>query len=405
MMDLYQIQKDLEFLTSPQLTGRLSGTDGARLSAEYLKIELNSHGFDSRLQPVIVPAARLISPPTLMVGDEILISRRDFSEITAFSGAGRIEGLLAVIGTHQLLCREDFKEKIILIPERPRGFDLAATIRSAVELGVLALIIEYGEPQWFTKNVYSGNGRIPVLRVRKSISKKLSRLKGANVKLDLPLQRSDLPCNNVIGYLRGRSAAFTLAITAHYDHLGDDSQVVRFPGAFDNASGVVCVLHTVRKLAKEKLPFNLMVAFLTGEESGFWGAKELVDKTPYPISAIINIDGIGNEPKINTLRLGHNQRGDWMAEHGEKILMKRGIKAQWIGGSDDSSIFISKSIPTLGLGQQPTERIENVMHTPLDTLDSIYLEAILDGSKILKEIVRSIPIFKNQKEKRHVEKN
>ncbi|MBI2333248.1 MAG: M20/M25/M40 family metallo-hydrolase, partial [Chloroflexi bacterium] len=375
MINRYRLEHDLAFLTSPAAAGRLSGTEGARRTATYLRAGLDMWGFNTALQPVTVPAARLTSTPKLVADHLAFSPRRDFAELTAFSAGGHVNGQLLIVREDDLYRPEDFKGKVILIPERPQGFYLGETVKIAVEMGVAALLIEHGEPDWFHKTVYTGNGRIPVLRVKKSIAEKLSSINGTNVDLDLPLQRGSLLCNNVLGLLRGDSD-FTLALTAHYDHLGDDSDDVRFPGAFDNASGVVAILAAARELTKEKLPFNLLVAFLTGEESGLWGAKQLIAHPPAPLSAVINLDGIGSEPKLNAMRLGHRQRGDWLAELAEGVLSKRGIAAQWIGGSDDSSAFISKGIPTLGLGQQPTGQARSVMHTPLDTLESLYLETI-----------------------------
>ncbi|HXF84514.1 MAG TPA: M20/M25/M40 family metallo-hydrolase [Anaerolineales bacterium] len=399
-MKNYRLEHDLSFLTSPAAAGRLSGTAGARNVAEYLLAELDSLGFDSSLQPVTVPAARLISTPRLVVGPQAFSPRRDFAELTAFSASGQVNSQLLVVRDDDALLPESFKGRVVLIPERPQGFNLADTVKTAIELGVAALLVEHGETEWFHKTVYTDKGKIPVLRVKKSVAEKLSNMNGANVELDLPLQHESLPCNNVLGFVRGAADDFTLALTAHYDHLGDDPDGVRFPGAFDNASGVAAILAAARALAKEKLPFNLLVAFLTGEESGLWGAKQLIARPPAPLSAVINLDGIGSESKLNALRLGHRQRGDWLAELGEEILSKRGIQAQWISGSDDSSAFISKGIPTLGLGQQATGQGRGVMHTPLDTTEALYIETIQEGVDVLLEIAKSIPFI--QKEKKHV---
>ncbi len=395
----HRLEHDLAFLTSPAAEGRLSGAKGTRKVADYLLAELDSLGFDSSLQSVIVPAARLISTPRLIVGAQAFSPRRDFAELTAFSAGGRVKGQLLVVREDDFLRPDDIKGKVILIPEQPQGFDLAETVNTAADLGVAALLVEYGEPQWFHKTIFSGAGKVPVIRIRRSIAQKLAGMNGLNVELGLPLYHRTLPCNNVLGLLRSDSD-FTLALTAHYDHLGDDSDNVRFPGAFDNASGVAAILAAARELAKEQLPFNLLVAFLTGEESGLWGAKQLIAHPPAPISAVINLDGIGSEPKLNAMRLGHRQRGDWLAELGEEILRSRGIAAQWVNGSDDSSAFISKSIPTLGLGQQPTGQARSVMHTPLDTLESLFIETVQEGVDVLLDIVKSIPLI--QKEKDHV---
>ena len=140
---------------------------------------------------------------------------------------------------------------------------------------------------------------------------------------------------------------------------------------------------------KEALPFNLLVAFLTGEESGLWGAKHLIANPPAPISAAINLDCIGNEARPFTFQLGHKQPGDWLAGLAEDILLKRGIQTKWAGGRDDSAAFSAKKIPTVGLLQQYTQ-VRNILHTPLDTFESIHLETIQEGIEILLEIVKSI---------------
>lgn len=397
----YRLEHDLAFLTSPAVAGRLSGTEGARKTAAYLHAELGTLGFKSMLQPVNVPASRLFGTSRLVVANQTFSHRRDFAELTALSAGGRVTGQLLVVLENDSFLPESFKGRAVLTPERPQGFNLSETVKTAVELGVAALLVEHGEPDWFHKTVYTGNGQIPALRVKKSIAQQLASMDGANVELDLPLHRGTLPCNNVLGFMCGASDDFTLALTAHYDHLGDDLNGPRFPGALDNASGVTAILATAHELAKERLPFNLLVAFLTGEESGFWGAKQLIAHPPAPLSAVINLDGIGSESKLNAMRLGHRQRGDWMAELAEDILMKRGVQAQWIGGNDDSSAFISKGIPTAGLGQQPTGQARSVMHTPLDMRELLYIETIREGVEVLVEIVK--PISKIQtKEKNYV---
>ena len=118
---MHRLIHDLKFLTSPQAAGRLSGTEGARNVADYLLAELDSLGFDSMLQPVDVPAARLISTPRLIVGTQAFSPRRDFAELTAFSAGGQVKGQLLIVRENDLLRPEDFKRKVVLIPERPQG--------------------------------------------------------------------------------------------------------------------------------------------------------------------------------------------------------------------------------------------------------------------------------------------
>ncbi len=288
MKNIRGIEKHLAFLSGPLAAGRLSGTERARRTAEYLRAELEAIGLQASMQPVSVPAARLGGTPRLKIREQAFTPRRDFAELTALSGSGRAQGQLLTVSADELLRPESYRGRVVLIPERPQGFDLAATVKAAGNLGVAALLVEHGEPEWFHKTVYAGNGKIPVVRVRTSVAERMRTMDGTWTEVDLPIQRENLPCRNVLGWMPGTSSEFTLALTAHYDHVGDDPGGPRFPGAFDNASGVAAVLTAAETLVRRRLPFNVLVGFLTGEESGLWGAKRLIAQPPMPIMAAIN---------------------------------------------------------------------------------------------------------------------
>ncbi len=409
MINKYRLLQDLAFLTGSATSGRLSGTIGAHKSAIYLTAELEAIGFQppdgkSYLQAVDVSAARLFGTPKLVIADRVFTHRRDFAEIPTLAKGRYYSGRLLVARENDHIHQRDFARRIVLIPEQPEGFDLNATVNTALEMGVLALLVESGEPEWFHKTVFTRNWRIPVLRLRKSLAQEAADMDGATVELELPLSNDVLPCQNVLGLLPGKSGDFTLALTAHYDHVGDDPSGVRFPGAFDNASGVVTILAAIRELTSTPLPFNLLVAFLTGEESGLWGAKHLLEHQPLPFSAVINLDGIGNEPTLSAMRLGHAQHNGWLAGMTANVLEQRGIAAQWVKGSDDSSIFIAAGILTVGLGQQPTHPGgSRMLHMPMDTNDNLHIETILDGVQVILDIVKTLAKSEIQtKEKIHV---
>lgn len=396
-MSHHRLLHDLAFLTSDAAAGRLSGTSGAYHTALYLAAELEAWGYTpasegSYFQSVDVRAARFTGQPLLLVNQQVFQHRRDYAEFASLSSGGSCTAHLIVVREDDLLDPRALTGKIVLIPDRPEGFDLNATVNAAADMGVLAVLIESGEPEWFHKTIYGGRGRIPVLRVRKSLAEKLAQRPDAHVELKLPFTNEPLKCNNVLGLLHGESTEFTLALTAHYDHLGDDPNGARFAGALDNGSGVAVILEVARALAKheKKLPFNVLIAFLTGEESGLWGARHFVANQPLPISAAINLDSVGSEASLAAMRLGHKQRGDWMAELAEEVLLKRGIHPQWISGSDDSSAFISQGIPTVGLGQQPTNQKRSVMHTPFDTMETLHLETVQESVSLILELVYTL---------------
>ncbi len=454
------ISQDLRYLTGSEAAGRLSGTDGARRASVYLAqaledLGLTPAGNDGYFRWLDVAAARLTGPARLKatIASDVTGSaktrtyqhRKDFAEMSSLSSGGTVKAPLVVVTEEAQeesgLRPEDLKGKIALIPKRPAGFDFGATVTTAADLGVVALLVEMGEPAWFHKTVYgSPNNRIPVLRVTASLATELvaaaataaaaGRSAGAadggdgaanaavraaapspvEVEIDLPLSFQWLPCRNVLGLLpAGRLAGGhlpgslmpsthatsaltrTVAITAHFDHVGDDPAGPRFPGAMDNASGVATVLAVLRALAaparRTRLPFNLLVGFLTGEESGLWGAKDLAAHPPRPLSAAINLDGIGFEPALRAIRLGRSAPGHWLADLAAETFQGLGIEVRWVTGTDDSAAFMNAGLSTLGLGQMATEPWPAAMHTPEDTAEVLHLSTIKEGADAILSLL------------------
>lgn len=385
-----RIQADIDALCSPRSAGRLSGTEGALHAASFLagalyRLGLQPIGPDWYYQHLSVPAARLTGPAVLKAGTHNFRHRKDFGEAAAVSAGGVVTSTLLVVRDGQDLDPSALAGKVALIPNRPAGFDLGATVRAATDLGVAGLLVESGEPHWFHKAVYgSETNQIPVLRLRRSVAAALAHSDGAHVHLELPLEAGRRPCRNVLGLLPGRQAPYgpTLALTAHYDHVGDDPGGERFPGAGDNASGVAAILAVLRALVETstRLPFNVMAAFLTGEESGLWGARHLAEHSPVPLAAVINVDGVGLEPTLAAIRLGYPAPGNWLADLSAPLWEQNQTTVQWITGSDDSSAFQRAGLPALGLGQQPTNGSLFAFHTPDDLPSRIHLPALAQTS-------------------------
>lgn len=389
-----RIWEGLSYLTGEETQGRLSGTIGARKAANYLEQQLTSSGYETSFMPVDVPALRLTGRPSLRVGDHAFRHRMDFAELNAASSGGTVEGKLLVLRDGDDIDDAELIDKIVLIPERPDGFDVRATAETAANAGVKALLVDNGEPKWFHKSPNSGrNTRIPVLRVRQSVAEQLVRLNGGSAVVDLPLENRTLACRNVLGFLKGNPhATETLVLTAHYDHVGDDPGGIRFPGAIDNASGVAILLELARELAtrKEPLPFHVLVAFLTGEESGMVGARQLVSQASTEIWAAINIDSLGFEPKLYKMRTGHNEPGHWLADLADAVIREHDVETAWIAGGEDSMAFQREGIDAIGIGQKPTLHESVQIHSPMDSLENLHFDPVAMAYSIFLEILERL---------------
>jgi Iap family predicted aminopeptidase len=392
---LDSVARDLQYLTGPETAGRLSGTDGARLASDYLAGALGTLGLlpageDGYFQWLEVPAARLAGPPRLTIGGVTYQYRADFSEMAHLTAGGSVRSHLVVVNDGEEVRPEDLRGKVVLIPKRPEGFDFNATAAAVAGVGAMALLVEWGEPTGFHKTIFgSADNRIPVLRMRESLAAALAGQPGLPVELDFPFTVERLPCRNVVGLLPGTDTTRTVALTAHYDHVGDDPGGRRFPGAMDNASGVATVLAAVRRLVDRNtpLPFNLLIGFLTGEESGLWGAKHLAANPPVPLTAVINLDGMGLEPSLRAIRLGYPAPGNWLADLAAQFFQQQGTQVQWTTGGDDSVAFQAAGLPALGLGQMPTEPLLAGFHSPEDSFGVLHLPVIAQGADSLISLI------------------
>jgi hypothetical protein len=105
---------------------------------------------------------------------------------------------------------------------------------------------------------------------------------------------------NLVGRVRGTlNGAKAIVVSAHYDHLGVRAGRV-YPGADDNASGVVALLAIARAAVAGAPRHPLIFAALDAEELGLQGARAFLRAPPVPREAIaldINLDMVARGDK------------------------------------------------------------------------------------------------------------
>ncbi len=217
------------------------------------------------------------------------------------------------------------------------------------------------------------------------------------------------PPANVIGVVRGRSAATRyIVITAHYDHLGVRNGEV-FNGADDNASGTGALLALARYF-KQKVPSHsiIFVAF-DSEESGLRGARAFVASPPVALDSIImnvNMDMVGRNAK-DELYVTGTLHYPYLKQYIEreqpvarvKLLMGHDVAPpggsssdNWTGASDHGA-FHGMKIPFLYFGvedhpdyHKATDEFERLMPgfyvRAIETVLDVVLALDADGDSI-----------------------
>lgn len=124
----------------------------------------------------------------------------------------------------------------------------------------------------------------------------------AKLETSFAVQATDVPAQNVLGYLEGSDLKDELVvISAHYDHIGvnPDGQINN--GADDDGSGTTGVIEVAQAFAKAKAAGkgarrSLLFLAVTGEEKGLLGSDYYTRHPVFPLEQTVtnlNIDMIG----------------------------------------------------------------------------------------------------------------
>ena len=134
------------------------------------------------------------------------------------------------------------------------------------------------------------------------LDKKLQKSKPSSIKVDIENKFvDDFKTGNICGVVKGTIKPDSVIVfTAHYDHLGGMGSATYFPGANDNASGVVQVLTMAKYYAAHPQPYSMAFILFSGEEAGLLGSKYFSENPLIPLKNIrflvnLDLEGTGDE--------------------------------------------------------------------------------------------------------------
>lgn len=311
-----ELQGHINYLSSDQLQGRLTGSEGDSLAALYIKNDLSSYGFSPLTGDGFqrFPVTKRILPGKgniLTVEGRTYVCEKDYIPF-GFSSDGKAEGEIVFAGYGFNISSDsikwndyaniDVKGKWVMIlradPEiaNTRSFfiqysndrDKALIAKDMGAAGVLMVSGPSSDDQdafeALNKNDFSVG--IPVFRIKREIAdqillkargtiaglekklnesrKPLSFATGVNVSGTSEIVREEARTRNVVMVLPGYDEQLKseyVVIGAHFDHLGlggtgSSSRAVDTTGvhhgADDNASGVAMMLELAEKFAQTK---------------------------------------------------------------------------------------------------------------------------------------------------------
>ena len=344
------LRRHVDVLASDAFQGREPGTQGERLTTDYIVRELGRRGVEPAaagggwLQPVQLVARGLAQHqaqwtargrPVTMPADALVLTARDDQARIAdapvvFAGHGAV---MPERGINQL-AGGDFRGAVALIlyegpqvdgfpsfTERVRalsaagavavigivGPDLpwpqvrAAAAGGSVQLDQPGLPAAYGAMSWEGAQslVRGAGGDLERLLNDQPGSSFRSVALPIRVSLQVAATVRRFTSNNVIGRVRGSGRTNeSVVLLGHWDHIGlcapEGAPDRICNGAVDNASGIATLIEAAGRLSFGERPKrDVLILATTAEEKGLLGAEAFALNPPVPrasIVAALNVD-------------------------------------------------------------------------------------------------------------------
>ena len=382
-----RMQRDLLFLASDSLKGRLPGTPEADVARDYIAERMVQNGIEPAtssgyFQEFPVPEFATVDydKTGLVVGRKALVPHVDFYPV-AYSANGLVEGKTVPVGygivkedgSYDDYAGKDVAGKIaVLNVSSPDGVhphsafaayhSLVERIELAKEKGAAAVLLINPEetasdvPEFF-KSVKSLG--VPVLFVRSGEWEAKLAKKSRKVALQVEQKERYSTGYNIVGFIDNGKPQ-TVILGAHYDHIGmgrENSLYKGAPaihnGADDNGSGTTLLLEMLRYYgARTETNYNYLILFFSAEESGLIGSKYFVEHAAPLLSNaayMINMDMVGRLREYRIQLSGTGTAAEWDAVL-EAPIHGLSIKKDPAGvGPSDHTSFYYKNMPVLHL--------------------------------------------------------
>lgn len=331
------LKKHLTYLSSDELQGRDTGTEGGKKAANYLADFYKNIGLTGPVDGGYFQPFNLVSVSynkvILQVGKKKLVENTDF----IFTGDADMKKIAKTdliflgLATDENLAKVDVKGKLVGIwAVGVRTNDLVTKVMDAGASGIVVVTMEGQSNFDRVANRYksnAGKGRLgfenptaqrpvfmissdvmgqlfetPVETLKEAAKSSPEKIKSQKASYQIVKSNIVVPTENVMGYLEGTDKKEeVLVISSHYDHVGVDGKGDVFNGADDDGSGTVSVMEIAEAFAmaaKDGMKPRRSILFLnvTGEEKGLLGSEYYSENPIFPLANTvnnINIDMVG----------------------------------------------------------------------------------------------------------------
>ncbi|MBP7398618.1 MAG: M28 family peptidase [Chitinophagales bacterium] len=425
-----ELKEHITYLSDDKLEGRLTGSKGEMMAAEYIAADFKALGLtpfgDNKtyIQSFTFSAGKEATKNNFItVGNKQI----DYPEVypLVLSGTGNISaevidldyGISADSIDYNDYSGKNVKGKIVLVKlSSPEGYhphtkfypyaDERSKVNAAIENGAAGIIFYNVDSNYETPRMdytmKTSAVSIPAMYVTESIAEKIIAEKKP-VTLETELLDIEKTGHNILGFIDNH-AKETIVIGAHYDHLGYNEmggslyrgKPAIHNGADDNASGTAMIMELAEALQLLSYKNNnyLFIAF-SGEELGLYGSKYSASSKalePLDINYMLNFDMVGRLDEENNLIINGVGTSPAFANldtiNNNRFVLK--TTESGVGPSDHTSFYL-KDIPVLHF----FTGTHSDYHKPSDDEDKINY----DGIELIQNYVIDIIANYNAKGK------
>ncbi len=370
--DTRKVMEHIEFLSSDNLEGRLTGTFENKIAGDYIQGTFKSLDLlpfsGSYYQSFTVKYPSITSETPVLES----VSPQGISKVYEY-GVDYKEDLLNFDAVEVYFDKADasYSDKYIQIKEDNHTILLATTAT---------------EDFSFRSSYISDSPYSLYISISDSCYEELllELKEGYTIHLKVPYEVKETSVDNIHSLLPGiKKDSPPLIISSHFDHLGKDYSGTLYPGALDNASGTAFVLELARYFKNLGISDGPMVfAAFNAEEFGCLGSKAFAEGYFEQIKegSVYNFDMIGSYKDLDLTIMGGKDDNSSTKQVASLIssLEKRNIDFKLLfEDSSDHEYFRKLGISAVTLIHEDMDRI----HTPEDTVSYISEESIKEAFK------------------------
>lgn len=373
------VVKNIKYLSSSSFEGRRSGSDENLLAGEIIKNKFK----DLKLTPY----------KNTYIEEFITTCPVKTDETVYFK-------IFDDNGSEYLKYGEDYKEDMINFNANSFTFSnkdkiniFSTSIEVSNDEGTLLFYLSQNDDLSFRSSFMCElRFDLVIALSSKGYNKILDALKnGKTLTTYIPFKNEDKKLVNIQGIIEGSDQSLApLVLTAHFDHLGSDSQNNIYYGALDNASGTSFLLELANTLSTFGKPKrSIIFVALNAEELGLKGSNFFAENNYFDIknSKVINFDMIGAKDCPITFIQGVAFKGNSSNILNSLSNICSNDSIEYLveyENSSDHARFNELGIDALTICHSDTSHI----HTPTDTVDYIDTDAINTVYKVVNKEIK-----------------